>query len=54
MNRAKQYKPEDCPEKPHRGPQGPNEDLSQCRMGDCWLIFWVLRVLLAFLPIGRV
>lgn len=25
-----QYRPDDCPDAPHRGPQGPNEDLSQC------------------------
>lgn len=23
--------PADCPDGPHRGPQGPNEDLGQCR-----------------------
>ena len=22
--------PQDCPDAPHRGPQGPNEDLAQC------------------------
>lgn len=26
--------PDDCPEGPHRGPQGPNEDLAQCPR--CW------------------
>lgn len=45
MNRAKQYKPEDCPEKPHRGPQGPNEDLSQCRL--CWSLSHAKR------PVGE-
>lgn len=24
------YVPEECPHGPHRGPQGPNEDLAQC------------------------
>lgn len=30
-----------CPNGPHRGPQGPNEDLDQCR--ECWSISWALR-----------
>ena len=25
---------DDCPDGPHRGPEGPNEDLMQCRR--CW------------------
>jgi hypothetical protein len=25
----------DCPRGPHRGPQGPNEDLGQCPV--CWM-----------------
>lgn len=23
-------RPQDCPDAPHRGPEGPNEDMSQC------------------------
>lgn len=30
-----------CPRGPHRGPQGPNEDLSQCAA--CWAPSWELR-----------
>lgn len=30
-----------CPLGPHRGPMGPNEDLSTCPM--CWSMSWVLR-----------
>ncbi len=30
-----------CPHGPHRGPQGPNEDLSQCPT--CWAPSWALR-----------
>lgn len=30
-----------CPHGPHRGPQGPNEDLSQCSR--CWAPSWSLR-----------
>lgn len=26
--------PAECPDAPHRGPQGPNEDLGTC--GKCW------------------
>jgi len=31
----------DCPNGPHREPQGPNEDLAQCRT--CWSITWAMR-----------
>lgn len=31
----------ECPDAPHRGPQGPNEDLSMCR--HCWSPSWGLR-----------
>jgi len=33
--------PASCPDGPHRGPQGPNEDLSQC--GKCWMPSWSMR-----------
>ena len=33
--------PANCPDAPHRGPQGPNEDLSQCWM--CHLPSWRMR-----------
>ena len=33
--------PETCPGAPHRGPQGPNEDLSQC--GLCLMPSWSVR-----------
>lgn len=33
--------PDECPDRPHRGPQGPNEDLSQC--GRCGLPSWQMR-----------
>lgn len=33
--------PQGCPEGPHRGPEGPNEDLVQCPR--CWSISWALR-----------
>jgi hypothetical protein len=32
---------ETCPYGPHRGPQGPNEDLSVCRV--CWSPSWEMR-----------
>lgn len=31
----------DCPKGPHRGPQGPNEDLAQC--GACWSPSYAMR-----------
>lgn len=31
----------DCPHGPHRGPQGPNEDISQC--GTCLAPSWAMR-----------
>lgn len=31
----------ECPSAPHRGPQGPNEDLSQCP--ECAMPSWSLR-----------
>lgn len=34
-------RPDQCPEGPHRGPQGPCEDLSQC--GRCWMPSFALR-----------
>lgn len=34
-----------CPRRPHRGPEGPNEDLSQCPL--CWTISWQFR------PVGE-
>lgn len=30
-----------CPDGPHRGPQGPNEDLAQCHT--CWSVNYALR-----------
>ncbi len=33
--------PADCPNGPHRGPQGPNEDLSVCLT--CWSPSWEMR-----------
>lgn len=33
--------PAECPDGPHRGPQGPNEDLSQCPV--CWLPSHAMR-----------
>ena len=33
--------PATCPDGPHRGPQGPNEDLSQC--GRCLTPSWSMR-----------
>ncbi|MCE3550713.1 hypothetical protein LWC33_04490 [Pseudonocardia sp. RS11V-5] len=31
----------ECPHGPHRGPQGPDEDLSQCPQ--CWSASWTFR-----------
>lgn len=31
----------DCPHGPHRGPQGPNEDVAQC--GVCWSLSYEMR-----------
>jgi hypothetical protein len=36
---------EDCANAPHRGPQGPNEDLAQCPI--CWAVDHALR------PVGE-
>ena len=36
---------ENCPDGPHRGPQGPNEDLSQCAR--CLMPSWSMR------PVGE-
>lgn len=36
-----QHHPENCPDAPHRGPQGPNEDLSQC--SSCGMPSWCKR-----------
>ena len=33
--------PSECPEAPHRHPQGPNEDVSVCPR--CWALSWELR-----------
>ena len=33
--------PSDCPNGPHRGPQGPNEDVAQCPV--CWSLSWCKR-----------
>lgn len=33
--------PHECPDQPHRGPQGPNEDLAQCIK--CLRISWSKR-----------
>lgn len=33
--------PADCPKAPHRGPQGPNEDIAQCPL--CGSPTWTLR-----------
>jgi hypothetical protein len=33
--------PDQCPDGPHRGPQGPNEDLAQCF--SCLMPSWMLR-----------
>lgn len=30
-----------CPQGPHRGPEGPNEDLAQCHL--CWAPSWGMR-----------
>ena len=35
------YTMSECPEGPHRGPEGPNEDLAQCRL--CGSPTWCLR-----------
>lgn len=35
------YCAQHCPDGPHRGPQGPNEDLAQCR--HCGSPTWALR-----------
>lgn len=34
-------RPHECPDAPHRGPQGPNEDMSQCHR--CLSLSWRLR-----------
>lgn len=34
-------RPDECPYAPHRGPQGPNEDLSQCMQ--CGMPSWSKR-----------
>lgn len=31
----------ECPNGPHRPPQGPNEDIAQCHT--CWAMTWALR-----------
>lgn len=33
--------PSECPDGPHRGPQGPNEDVGQC--SKCWSISYWMR-----------
>lgn len=33
--------PQDCPDAPHRGPQGPCEDLAQCPR--CWAPSFAMR-----------
>lgn len=33
--------PAECPDGPHRGPEGPNEDIAQCPR--CWRLSWCLR-----------
>jgi hypothetical protein len=33
--------PEDCPDGPHRGPEGPNEDIAACWR--CGMPSWVMR-----------
>lgn len=33
--------PDDCPHGPHRGPEGPNEDLDQCTV--CWSLSHCMR-----------
>jgi hypothetical protein len=33
--------PEDCPRGPHRGPEGPNEDIAQCPL--CLMPSWTMR-----------
>lgn len=35
------YTRDTCPRAPHRGPEGPNEDVSQCPL--CWSLSWELR-----------
>lgn len=35
------YDEKNCPEGPHRGPEGPNEDLDQCFY--CWGISYAMR-----------
>lgn len=37
--------PSECPEGPHRGPEGPNEDLAQCPR--CFSVHWCRR------PVGE-
>lgn len=32
---------DECPRGPHRGPQGPNEDIAQCSV--CWFPTWAMR-----------
>jgi hypothetical protein len=34
-------RPSECPRGPHRGPEGPNEDLSQCLL--CWSPSYSMR-----------
>lgn len=33
--------PKDCEYGPHRGPEGPNEDIGQCM--NCWSISYAMR-----------
>jgi len=33
--------PSSCPDAPHRGPRGPNEDISQCHR--CLMPMWSMR-----------
>ena len=41
MNALWSYPPKLCPAGPHRGPEGPNEDIAQC--GHCGLPTWAKR-----------
>lgn len=38
---TKVFSPWDCPDGPHRGPEGPNEDIGQC--AKCWSMSHVMR-----------
>lgn len=35
------YRREDCPNRPHRAPEGPNEDMGNCP--ECGALSWELR-----------